>query len=264
MENLHAPEKRIWMWSAPRSRSTAIERSMMERKDMTVIEPSEPFINLYYNGPERRSNRNLHANTAQEPARLVEIVRLMLQNVMTPYVFSKNMAFYLSERFRAVSTRRLLEGGVNSFLIRDPRAALPSHFKQDHDFTMEEAGYGRLRQLFKLVTGSVGQKPIVIDGDDFCRAPERMMQKYCAAVEIPFDPTSMKWKAGQIPQFDGYGAWTENAEASTGFVPPPKELPDLVTLPPHIIKLIEKCRGHYEFLKQFAIRPNETPEKRVA
>lgn len=252
---LREPEKRIWMWGHPRCRSTAVERSMMERKDTTVIEPTEPFINLYYNGPERRSNRNLHAETASRPWRLRSIIRLMLQNVTTPYVFSKNMAYYLSGRFDAKSTRALLEGGVNTFIIRDPQAALPSHFKQDSDFNREEAGYSRLRRLFDMVTREMQQRPIVIDGDLLCREPKRMMQQYCAAIGIPFDPASLQWKAGQVKAFDGYGQWTDVAENSTGFQAPPEKLPDLFEFPQHVREIAKKCRKHYEYLLDHAIRP---------
>src|SRR5262245_29534304 len=105
-ETLREPEKRVWLWGVPRCRSTALERGMMQRADMTVI--SEPLINLYYNGPERRSDRNLHQDVAEKPWRLRSIVRLMMAEVTTPYVFSKNMAYYLAGRMDAKSVLALL------------------------------------------------------------------------------------------------------------------------------------------------------------
>ncbi len=228
---------------------------MMERKDMTVIEPTEPFINLYYNGPERRSDRNLHAETAVKPWRLQSIVKLMLANVLTPYAFSKNMAYYLDDRFDAVNTKTLLQSGINTFIIRDPRAALPSHYKEDHDFNKEEAGYVHLRKLFDIVTGQLGQPPIVIDGDNFCRQPEVMMRAFCQAVGIPYDSGAMTWEAGQVKSFDGYAGWTEAVEASKGFLKPPDEFPDLAKYPPHIAQWTELFRKDYEYLLQYEIKP---------
>ena len=235
----------------------------MQRKDTTVIEPTEPLINLYYNGPERRSDRNLHEETASKPWRLRSIVRLMLQQTTTPYVFSKNMAYYLAGRMDAKNTYDLLVKGTNTFIIRDPRAALPSHYKQDPKFDWEESGYSKLRGLFHAVTESLGQPPIVIDGDVFCRNPDTMMQKYCNAVGIPFDPESMSWKAGQVPSFDGYGGWTEAAEQSTGFQRPPDELPDLQKYPDSLRRMAERCRRHYEHLLNYAMQPDlaaQTPK----
>jgi hypothetical protein len=255
---LREPEKRIWLWGHPRCRSTAIERAMMQRKDMTVIEPTEPFINLYYNGPERRSDRNLHAETASKPWRLRTIVRLMMQKVMTPYVFSKNMAYYLTDRFDTKAVADLLYGGVNTFIIRDPRAALPSHYHQDPNFNREEAGYGKLRRLFDIISQSLQEIPLVIDGDAFCRTPESQMQRYCLAVGIPYDPQSMHWESEQVKAFDGYGGWTEAAENSTGFQRPPEKLPDLGQYPHWVKNMIDKCRNHYEYLLQFAIKQNGT------
>ncbi len=247
--------KRIWLWGHPRCRSTAIERAMMQRKDTTVIEPTEPLINLYYNGPERRSDRNLHADTVSKPWRLRSIVRLMLAEVTTPNVFSKNMAYYLSGRFDAKNTADLLFGGINTFIIRDPRAALPSHYRQDSNFNREEAGYAKLRRLFDIVRHSVQKQIVVLDGDAFCRAQDAMMRLYCEAVGIPFDPSTLTWEAGQVKAFDGYAGWTEAAENSTGFQPPPEKLPDLSQYPPWVGKLAEKCREHYEYLLSFALKP---------
>ncbi len=253
-ERPNEPEKRIWLWGVPRCRSTALERGMMQRKDTTVI--SEPLINLYYNGPERRSDRNLHADVAEQPWKLQDIVKLMLANVLKPHVFSKNMGYYLAGRMNAKSTRRLLEHGVNSFIIRDPRAALPSHFKEDSDFNIEEAGYAKLRTLFDIVTNEIGQQPVIVDGDTFCREPSVMMRKYCEAIGIPFDESSLRWESKQVPEFDGYANWTEAAERSTGFVKPPEKLPDLGKLPPRIAEMSEQCRKHYEYLLQYAIQVN--------
>ena len=227
---------------------------MMKRQDMTVVEPTEPFINLYYNGPERRSDRNLHEDTASRPWRLRSIVKLMLQKTLTPYVFSKNMGYYLSGRMRAKSTDDLLRKGVNTFIIRDPFAALPSHYKQDDNFNKEEAGYAKLRHLFEVVTQEIGQRPIVVDGDEFCSDSEAMMKKYCMAVGIPFDAESMHWESGQVKAFDGYAGWTDVAEKSTGFQKPPDELPSLSEFPPWVGQMAEKCRKHYEYLLKFAIQ----------
>ncbi len=238
---------------------------MMERKDMHVVEPTEPFINLYYNGPEKRSGRNLHQDVASEPNTLRGIGKLMMEPIPAhaspdkKYVFSKNMAYYLADRMKTKTMEMLFGAGTNAFIVRHPQAALASHFKQDPDFTWEEAGYQDLREMFDIVSSDFHQAAPVIDGDEFCRAPILMMRKLCTALGIPFDEKSMQWEAGQVKSFDGYGSWTEVAENSKGFIAPPEKLPDISSLPLTVGKMVERARKHYDYVMQFALRP-DTPD----
>ena len=48
-------DRPIVLWTTPRSISTAFDRMMRERGDMTVL--TEPFSVPYYMGPEQRSQR---------------------------------------------------------------------------------------------------------------------------------------------------------------------------------------------------------------
>ncbi|CAO2656559.1 Nn.00g053620.m01.CDS01 [Neocucurbitaria sp. VM-36] len=106
-----------------------------------------------------------------------------------------------------------------TFLIRNPRQAIPSHVKCTippladatgfHGFLPSEAGYNELRQLFdylrqeKIIgpstTGDVNGitkdqvKITVIDADDLLDNPEGIFEAFCKNVGVDFTPDMMTW-----------------------------------------------------------------------
>jgi hypothetical protein len=211
----------IVLWSTPRSRSTAFERMMIERGDHEVFD--EPFSARYYFSPERRSARFDHEIPDSTAA---AIVARLLAAATTRPVFVKDMAYHAS----GLLTEELLGELVNTFLVREPRAALASFARKWPDVTEEEAGYGRLAEAFAVARRCTGRVPPVLEADDLAREPSAQVRAWCEAVGIPFVADALRWPPGMPAQWELWTDWYEGVARSSGFEPPgtaePPELDD--------------------------------------
>ena len=81
---------------------------------------------------------------------------------------------------------------------------------------------------------------------DVLKDPRAQLEALCAALGIPFLDAMLSWPPGRR---DSDGAWAPHwyaaVEASTGFGPPERDLPDL---PAEAQRLAERCRPFYEQL----------------
>ena len=68
----------------------------------------------------------------------------------------------------------------------------------------------------------------MIDSADIRRDPEGMLRKLCAAIDLPFDPAMLSWKAGPRTA-DGVWAshWYNAVHQSTGIAGAEGPLPEL-------------------------------------
>jgi hypothetical protein len=201
----------IVLWSTPRSRSTAFERMMIERGDHEVF--NEPFSTRYYFSPERRSTR---FETELPESTAAAIVARLLDAANTRPVFVKDMAYHAS----GLLTEELLGELVNTFLVREPRAALASFARKWPDLTEEEAGYGRLGEAFAVARRLTGGAAPVLEADDLARDPSAQVRAWCDAVGVPFVGDAMRWQPGMPAQWELWADWYEGAARSSGFEPP--------------------------------------------
>lgn len=226
----------IVLWAAPRSRSTAFERSFVERDDFEVVH--EPFSATYYHSDERRNDRYLDgAPDPQAGARQVldEILRPRARRV-----FAKDMAYHTAGFMDAELASRF----VNTFLIRHPRPALASLDDKLPTFTFEEAGYEQLARLYELAARD-GVEPPVIDAADLVDDPEGTMRAYCAAVDIPFVAGALSWQPDKVAEFAEWDSWHERAQDSTGLGDiEPSQRP----LPSHLEDTYRRCLPYYQRL----------------
>jgi hypothetical protein len=231
--------RRVALWAVPRSVSTAFERSFIERDDTLVLH--EPFSHAYYHGPDRRSARfaGEEPEAGHAPGAIVDRA---LEVSEVPVLFLKDMAYQALPFVGPEFFRQL----TNTFLIRHPREALASLHRRWPDFDEEEAGYAAQARLFDLITGELGQDPIVIDATDFRSRPEPLMRAYCEAIGIPFFEGAMHWESGPVDVFEPWSDWHQEVAASTG-IDPPKE-PAKGRLPGQLERLIEQALPHYERL----------------
>lgn len=213
----------IVLWTTPRSRSTAFERMMIERGDHEVFD--EPFSARYYFSSEQRSTRfdpELPDSTAA-----VIVARLLDAAAIRP-VFVKDMAYHAS----GLLTDDLLGELVNTFLVREPRAALASFARKWPDLTEEEAGYERLGEAFAVARRIVDGPPPVLESDDLAREPSAQVREWCDAVGIPFRADALHWQPGMPAQWERWQDWYDGVGRSSGFEPPgpegPLELDDRV------------------------------------
>lgn len=238
----------VALWSHPRSLSTAFERSFIERGDFAVFH--EAFSYVYYVHEERTDIPHKRVDPSQ-PRTYPEIKRMMETARLTRPVFHKDFPYHALDHLLADPD--YLRGQVNTFLIRNPAAAVPSHLAVHPDVTREALGYAQLWELFEQVRELTGTVPVVIDADRLLADPYRVMARYCERVGIRFVPDALRWSPGPRPEWASWEGWHRDVMASTGLtrrrdpVRPRQAAPPT----PHARDLIDYCRPYYQALLGF-------------
>jgi hypothetical protein len=113
-----------------------------------------------------------------------------------------------------------LPGLRHAFLIRDPARVVASYFAKREAVRPEHLGVERQVDYFEREAERLGRAPPVIDSADILADPASMLEKLCAALDIPWDPAMLQWAPG-IRETDGVWAphWYDAVAGSTGFGP---------------------------------------------
>lgn len=226
---------RRFLWAVPRSGSTAFERWVIERGDHAVID--EPFSAVYYLGPERVSPRYRLEEPASTGARVLADVR----NAPTP-LFVKDMAHHVPHAL----WNEVADMGCHTILVRDPRRAIPSFAKVWPDVTWEECGYEALVKFLDRLTDR-GRRCAIVDADDLMRAPRRTLEAWCEGQGLAFDPATLRWQPGLVPQWTRWLDFHANAIESDGLHGrEPGPFPEVTSA--RIRNLVERANPFYEAL----------------
>jgi hypothetical protein len=190
---------------------------MAQRDDVTALH--EPFNDCYYFSRGRKTDEyGVHALALgyDGPA-----ARRSILGHATPLVYFKEMAYiglpYVTEEF--------LGGIANTFLIREPAQVMRSLRAIRPDFTREHFGFDALGELWGLVTGTLGQRPIVVESDALCRRPEEVLRRYCGRLGIEFQAACLSWPRGDVRRWQpheelAHRRWHSALADSTRFIPP--------------------------------------------
>jgi hypothetical protein len=236
--------KPVALWAVPRSVSTAIERVFVERGDFKVFH--EPFSVSYYYSPERRSDR-FAATEAKEEYGYAEILALML-GVEDKPVYFKDMAYHVA----GIMSGEFVSRFTNTFIIRDPAPVIASLGRFWPDFTPEETGYEQQHRLFELALEN-GEEPAVVDAAELTADPEGTIRAYCEKLGVPFMPESLSWEPGDVPGWEMWTEWHEEAQESTGIKSQPLE--DDTEVPAGLEGVYERCLPFYEELHEKRLDP---------
>jgi hypothetical protein len=193
------------LWSAPRARSTAFFRSMVERDDLIALH--EPLFNLLAFG-----ETDVDGRTFDAPASLLAWLRDETHDVNA---FLKETTDHSYGEILA--DRRFLAEGRHAFLIRRPDEIAASYYELYPQMRIHEVGLETLHELYAAVRDAGGHPPVVIDSDDLLARPEATMAAYCAAVELPFIPRALTWKPGERLEWRRSARWHVDVSASSGF-----------------------------------------------
>jgi hypothetical protein len=225
----------IWLWAHPRSRSTALERMMIERGDVAVWH--EPLVTLWdagwvpgLDGRPLRTVAEVLAHAAAHPGR----------------VFAKDTTEY---DYSAALDPALAAGITHTFVVREPAAAIASHVRIKPDASLSDIGYEHQWALFERVRG-LGAAPVVVDADRLVVDPERVVAAYCSAVGLPYRPQALRWDAGHRPEWERTRRWHLDAGESTGFTAGPGRP---VRLDGHLAGYLAHHRPYYERLLAHAL-----------
>ncbi len=233
----------VALWAVPRSISTAFERVFVERGDFKVFH--EPFSASYYYSTERRSDRYADEEPKEEYDHRKVLARL-LGSYEKP-VFFKDMAYHVS----GFMTREFVAKFRNTFIVREPRSVIASLHEMWPDFTFEEAGYEELHRLFGYALEE-GQAPVVVDASDLSEHPESIVAAYCEKLGIPHKPEALSWEPREVPEWQMWEGWHEQAQKSTGIG---KISRKEVTLSEELEEVYGRCLPYYEALYAERLRP---------
>lgn len=198
-----AAHKIIALWSHPRALSTAFSRMMIERGDFTIIH--EPFSNFcavkhFMIGGERAES-------------FPQLFDALFRCAEQQAVFFKDTTEYHYPE--VLSAPGFLGRIVNTFIIRDPRKAIPSHYSVNPKVTLEEIGYEHQFKLFNRVREETRSTPAVIDADDLVAHTPEVVKAFCDKVQIPFIPEALSWESGDRKEWERTKNWHRDVNEST-------------------------------------------------
>jgi hypothetical protein len=196
----------IAMWAAPRSRSTAFFRSMLEHGGLVAIH--EPFDNIADHG-----STQVNGHLVADPAELIKTLRGLAE---TATVFFKETT---DRRHPAVlADRRFLREVTHTFLIRSPAEITSSIYAvQGPGLTLPQIGLEHAYDLREAILAAGGAQPVVVDSADLMADPAATMAAYCAAVGIPFSRSALRWAPGERDEWRQSARWHARVSESTGF-----------------------------------------------
>lgn len=213
---------------------------MIERGDHHVID--EPFSAVYYLGPERISDRY----ELTEPGSTTTAVLDEVTEAPQP-LFVKDMIHHVPQPLRQDVARL----GSHTLLTRDPARAIPSFARVWPDVTWEECGYEALVEFADHLDESALPYDVV-DANDLMSDPATTLAAWCRRQGLAFDPSTLRWEPGAVPQWKRWLEFHASAIESTGFsVRQPGPRPDVDD--PHIADLVARARPLHERLLARAI-----------
>ena len=210
----------IALWAHSRSASTAFLRMMIERGDVAVLH--EPFLALTQGKPVTLPAHD-HGAVAEGPGQSGtavarsgrQLVDRLAELAEVRPVFIKEVLDY---RYEYVFTHPdELAWMTHTFLVRDPRQAISSHYAMKPTVTCPEIGYEWLWELFQLLWSAAGRQPLVLRSEDLLRDPAAETRAYCEAVGLPFLPHALHWVPGDRPEWQQHRRWHLDTIRSSGF-----------------------------------------------
>lgn len=186
------------MWTLPRSRSTALLKSLNSNKNIDKC-LFEPFLE-YFMGKNKYINIiNKIKNYNNKNIIIKEIVTYIPKNL--DYNFFKNK--------------------MHTFLIREPEEIVRSYVykcKQQNytpDYS-KELRFDKFYNHFIYIKNNFKQKIILIDSKDLTKNPKLLLKKYCKLINIPFDENMLNFNK-LIIESSANKLWLNNCINSNKF-----------------------------------------------
>ena len=262
--NTMDPQTRVILWTAPRCLSSAFERSVRELRGVKVFH--EVHRGAYCYGPERKSDFFTDSETS---SKFVKHTYDYIQNMLVANysnfsaVFLKDMGYYIPrDQFR-----NYIEGKFScykhTFLIRNPRQAIPSYWK-----LCEKNGWSfpgprtetqrKLCELFEFIH-SASKEVVVIDAADLLSNPEAVMDHYCRRTGLPYSKEMLTWTPGIVQDWTetkNYRDWHGSAMYSSGFnmdirKQDKQDIPVAECFPREVEEEIQKNLPYYETMYKY-------------
>lgn len=238
------------MWSGPRNISTAMMRSFGARSDCAVSD--EPFYGAFLK--DSGEPHPLASETISEmDCDWVSVLKTQSGPIPQgkKLWYQKHMPHHMTGPQSAPINIRNMPDHTHAFLIRAPERVVASYRAKNELREPEMLGFAQLRVYFEREADRVGAAPPVIDSDTILRDPRAVLQSLCAALGIAWDEAMLSWDKGPHSADGVWGRhWYDKINASTGFGPPPTEMP---MLDGAYQKTADACREDYEYMRKYAI-----------
>lgn len=197
------------LWSAPRSRSTAFFRMMIERGDFAGVH--EPFSYLAEFGYAEIGGERVTSAPA--------LIAALGSAARKRPVFAKETT---GRRYPEVlaSPGFLARDAVHTFLIRHPAETIRSYLAISPDAPLHKIGFESQYEVYSAVIAAGGRAPVIVDAADLVRRPADTVRAYCAATGIRFRPEALEWQPSDRPEWKLSRAWHTSVAASSGFRSP--------------------------------------------
>ncbi len=235
--------------------STAIERIMRERGDLTCFH--EPFMYDYY--VQRKIRVMPHFDIQPDhPVTYQDVRDMLLDQARRGPVFLKDMSYYVMPHI--LSDKVFLDRIKHCFLIRDPVASIPSHYKLDPGVSCEEIG---LEAQWDHYSGlkSAGFDPVVIEAESIRKDSKLAITELWRSVGLPYVAHAFDWQ-GDIPQdWAQVQGWHGDVSASTSIRPMDADelenrqraFDDLAGKFPHLQDYLAHHRPFYDQLRAVSL-----------
>ena len=241
-------EKRIAMWSGPRNISTALMRSFENRSDTTVLD--EPFYAYYlFKTGLNHPGRDLVLDS--QSSNLTDVINQCIGEIPegNRIWYQKHMAQHNLEN----SDLSWILNLKNCLLIRNPKDVILSFKKKFLIDTVKQLGYPQQVQIYDYIKKKTGEGPVIIDAKDILKHPEKILQKLCSSLDIPFSFKMLSWpKGGRSTDGVWSPFWYMNVEKTTKFK---KYKKSQEILEPSLLNLYDESMFFYKRLFDLRIKP---------
>jgi hypothetical protein len=230
----------VALWAAPRSRSTAFFRYMVEHGGLVALH--EPFDNIGDHG-----STEVNGHLVSDPA---ELITTLLSLAETSAVFFKETT---DRRHPAVlADQRFLAEVTHTFLIRAPAETVASCYAlQGPRLTQSEIGLEHAYDLYQAILAAGGAQPIVIDAEDLIADPAATVAAYCAATSIPFRESALQWSPGERHEWRLSIRWHKQVSETSGFT---RSTASYEVTPDNNAMLAQYCAYHEPFYQKLRAR----------
>ena len=245
--------KRVFLWTAPRSLSTAFFFSIGTLPDVKLF--YEPYIVPFC---KQNSQYCFFSGSPLDYSYEEADKMIQAEYPSRNAVFVKEFAFRIQSRYE-VFLDEAFQGFAHTFLIRNPQRAIPSYnsanpkaFTQIYGSPGGDNPYIILSEFYDFLKDRLGIDPLIIDADDLLANPDRIMEAYCDRVGLIYKEGMTKWEPRTVPVgFKEQTAflpdvWFETVLKSSGFnikqTPLPTQTDDI---PPVVRECIDECLVPY-------------------
>lgn len=208
---------RTILWTVPRSRGTALERSLMEHSGIRLHHEllSLPYLSTFEHDKWVQIGAPEGGGCYEETVQRLALERLGDHET----VISKELLPF----YDRLTWSEWLTSFKHIILVRDPHETLRSAYRVSQNsertyFDIKEHGYDRLDSLITDVVNNCGiQDLLIVDSDALVARPSSVLRSICRFVGVEYTDHMLSWDPGHAGQWSEWEGWHDDAASSNSF-----------------------------------------------